>query len=107
MMFIAFTAVRGRKVREILSHYIDRVENSQISVSLSTEDGRQYFRKIIEEQGETFSDEEFDELVRSAQSNEYEINYDQTWHVQVMQRCSGIAVVTAVSDVGVHLVLCS
>ena len=86
MTFVAFMAVRVLRVRNHISDFIDRVMKSQIQLTLATSEGRARFRKDLEEAGRTLTDEEFDGLIRFAQQGEYDVNFEQTWHVQELVR---------------------
>lgn len=84
MMFVAFMAVRVLRIREILSSHIDQVSKATIQLQLATELGRASFRATLQELGQTMPDEQFEELVRFGQSGQYEVDFDQTWHVKQM-----------------------
>lgn len=84
MMFVAFMAVRVIRIREILSTHLDQVSKAAIQLQLATEAGRASFRQTLNELGQTISDEQFEELVRFGQSEQYEVNFDQTWHIKQM-----------------------
>lgn len=82
MIFVAFMAVRVKRIREIVSGFIDRVSKNEIQAALATEEGRVSFRKVIEDQNCPMTDEEFEQLVSFGKSEQFEVDYDQTWHVQ-------------------------
>lgn len=84
MMFVASMAVRVVRFREILADFVDRVSKSEIVASFSTEEGRAAFRKVIEEQVQDLSDEAFEELVAYGLSGQFDVDFEQTWHVQQM-----------------------
>jgi Protein of unknown function (DUF4238) len=84
MMFVAFMAVRVSRIRDILSNFIDRVSKTEIQMMFHTKEAQADFRKALADLGRSMSDAEFEELVRFAQSGEYEVNFEQTWHVQEM-----------------------
>jgi hypothetical protein len=84
MMFVAFMAVRVPRIREMLSNFIDRVSKTEIQLMFHTKEAQADFRKALADLGRLVSDAEFEELVRFAQSGEYEVNFEQTWHVQEM-----------------------
>ena len=86
MMFVAFMAVRVPPIRNILSDFIDRLSKAQINMMLSTKEGQASFRKTLADLGHTMIDEEFERLVEFGRSEEYDVNYEQTWHVQEMVR---------------------
>ncbi len=86
MVFVAFMAVRVLRIRDILSGFIDRVSKSMFQLRLATDEGRAGLRRTLEDLGRKLSDQEFDELVQFARSGEYEVNFEQTWHVQEMVR---------------------
>ena len=87
MLFGAFMAVRVPRIRDTLSQTLDRLSKSQIQLMLATAEGRAFFRRIVEEQGnQKLSDDEFQKLVAFGLSRDYDVNFDQTWHVQQMLR---------------------
>lgn len=86
MLFVAFMAVRVLRMRDILSDFIDRVSKTQIQLMLATDEGRASFRKTLAQLGHTMSDEDFEQLLQFGKSDEYTVNYEQTWHVQEMVR---------------------
>lgn len=96
MMFIAFMAVRVVRFRDFQSDAVDRIHKALVHTQLSTETGRASFRKIIEEQKGPLSDEMFDKLVEFGQSDDYEVNYDQSHYVHEMLRM-GIELAPALS----------
>lgn len=86
MMFVAFMAVRVVRIRNILSNFIDRVSKAEIQLMLATKEGQEHFRKTLEELGHEMSDDEFEQLVSFGKGDEYDVNFEQTWHVQEMVR---------------------
>jgi hypothetical protein len=82
MVFVAFMAVRVKRIREVLSGFIDRVSKAEVFATLATEEGRASFRQVIESQGQKLSDEEFEQLIAFCQSGQFDVDYEQTWHVQ-------------------------
>jgi hypothetical protein len=84
MMFVAFMAVRVRRIRNVLSDFIGGLMKTQIQLMLSKEDGRKQFRRELAELGHEMTDEEFDRLIEFGQGGEYTANYEQTWYVQQM-----------------------
>lgn len=96
MMFIAFMAVRVVRFRDFYSDAVDRMSKLQIQTQLATEAGKASFRKIIEEQSGPLSDDVFEQLVKFGVSDDYEISFDQTYHVQEMLRM-GITLAPALS----------
>jgi len=84
MMFVAFMAVRVPRIREIQSEFVDRVSKKELHATFSTEVGRTSFRKFIEESGQVLSDTEFNEMVTYGLSGAFEVDFEQTWHVQQM-----------------------
>lgn len=92
MTFVAFLAVRVLRIRDVLSDGIDRISKAEIGAMLSTKNGQEHFRKTLVELGHEMSDDEFDELVSFGQSGEYDVDFDQTWHVQEMFRMAEVLV---------------
>ncbi len=72
------------RIRNILSEFIDRVSKSEIQLMLSTNEGRAGFRKTLGDLGHSMTDKEFDTLVQSGLHGHYDVDYEQTWHVQEM-----------------------
>ena len=92
MVFIAFMAVRVKRIRDILSDFIDRVSKKEIQATLATEEGCSRFRRVIESQGRKLSDEEFEQLVSFGRSGQFDVDYEQTWHVQqIVQMAATLA----------------
>ena len=90
MMFVAFMAVRVVRIRDILSDVIDRVSKAEIQLILATEEGQGQFRQTLAELGHEISDDEFERLVTFGKSDNYDVNFEQTWHVQEMIRMAVI-----------------
>jgi len=86
MMFVAFMAVRVLRIRDIVSNAIDRVSKAEIQLMLATKEGQEHFRKTLAELGHEMSDDEFEQLVSFGKSDDYDANFEQTWHVQEMIR---------------------
>jgi hypothetical protein len=86
MMFVAFMAVRVVRIRDILSDFIDRVSKAEIQLMLATKDGQEHFRQTLAELGHEMSDDEFERLVSFGKSDDYDVNFEKTWHVQEMVR---------------------
>jgi hypothetical protein len=86
MMFLAFMAVRVPRIRDILSDFIDRVSKAEIQLMLATSEGKSHFRRSLADLGHAMSDEEFEQLVQFGRSGQYDVNFEQTWHVQEMVR---------------------
>lgn len=84
MLFVAFMAVRVPSIRGILSNAVDRLSKAELQATLATEAGRAHFRTTLAEGGHTMNDDEFDKLVRFGQSGDYDVDFEQTWHVQQM-----------------------
>jgi len=90
MMFMAFMAVRVVRIRDILSDFIDRVSKAEIQLMLATRQGQEHFRQTLAELGHEMSDDEFERLVSFGKSDDYDVNYERTWHVQEMVRMAVI-----------------
>lgn len=87
MVFIGFMAIRVPRIRDVLSDFIGRVSKAQIHLNLATKEGRTGFRNEVEESSKRrLTDEEFEGLVEFVSSGNYDVNFDQTWHVQEMLR---------------------
>lgn len=84
MVFVAFMAVRVLRIRDVLSDLIDRVSRAEIQLMLATQEGQEHFRSTLAELGHEVSDEDFEQLVAFGKSDDYAVNYEQTWHVQEM-----------------------
>lgn len=84
MIFVAFMAVRVKRFREILSDFVDRASKAEIRANLASEEGRASFRKVIEAQGRSLSDEEFNQVVAFGLSGQFDVEFDRTWHVRQM-----------------------
>lgn len=82
MVFVAFMAVRVRRIREVLSKFVDQTSKKEIFATFATEKGRTSFREFMGRQGQSLSDEEFNQLVAFGLSGQFDIDYEQTWHVQ-------------------------
>jgi hypothetical protein len=85
MFFVAFMAVRVPRIRATLSQFFDGVVKSLIHATLSTPGGMASFRRSIEEQtGRKLTDQEFNQYRTFGLSQQYDADFDQTWHVQEM-----------------------
>lgn len=84
MMFVACMAVRVTRIRGIQSDFVDRVSKAEIYAAFATEEGRANFRRVIEGDGDKFSDEEFQQMVDFGLSGNFDVDFEQTWHVQQM-----------------------
>lgn len=82
MVFVAFMAVRVRRIRETLSKFVDETSKKEIIATFATEKGQASFREFMERQGHSLSDEEFNQLVAFGLSGQFDVDYEQTWHVQ-------------------------
>lgn len=86
MMFIAFQGVRVTGVRDILSSFINDVSKQQIRMTLATAEGRAGFRQVLEQDGGELTDDEFEQLVEFGRREEFDVDFEQTWHVQQIVR---------------------
>ena len=84
MMFVAFQFVRVQRIRSILSDSIDGLSKSLIQMILATAESRAGFRKVVESQDKKLTDQEFEQFVEFGKGGEYDVDYEQTWHVQQM-----------------------
>jgi hypothetical protein len=61
------------------------VAKAHIHLTLATKEGVSNFRKEMEEtNNRKFTEEEFNGIIEFASGQNYDVNFDQTWHVQVM-----------------------
>ena len=91
MMFVAFMAVRVVRIRDILSNFIDQVSKAEIELMLSTKEGQEHFRKTLAELGHEMSDDEFEQMVSLGQSDDYEVNFEQTWELTLKRPLPSIS----------------
>lgn len=90
MIFVAFMAVRVLRIREILSDFVDRVSKAELFAVVATEESRKKVRNDIEAHGGKMTDEEFVQLLSFVRSGQFDVDLDQTWHVQEMIRMAVI-----------------
>ncbi len=85
MFFVAFMVVRVPRIRATLSKFFDGLSKNLIHATLSTAGSKASFRKSVEEQhGRKLTEKEFDDLVAFGLSREYDVDLDQTSHIQQM-----------------------
>ena len=86
MIFVAFLAVRVPRIREKVADFVDRVSKTQIRAMFATKEGQEKVREILAEHGHEMSDEEFAQVVQFGVSDDYDVDYEPSWHVREMVR---------------------
>jgi hypothetical protein len=97
LAFVAFMAVRVPRIRGQIADFLDKASKAELRATMASSQGREQFRQVIETYTQTLSaserakfeqhvkdDTDFEELAAFVNSDNYTVNYDQTWHVQTM-----------------------
>jgi hypothetical protein len=97
LAFVAFMAVRVPRIRGEIADFLDKASKAELRATMASSQGRERFRQVIETYAQTLStserakverymkdDTDFEELTAFVNSDNYTVNYDQTWHVQTM-----------------------
>lgn len=82
--FVALMAVRIPRTRKLFSHVTDRVMKDQLRRQLASVEGWKQFKQVVEIDGKKIRDDEYEAYRRFANSEEYNVDLDQTSHVQMM-----------------------
>ena len=80
--FVAVMATRTPRTRQLMSHVANHTVKSAVKAAVATVDGWKEFRMCCESSGEKMSDAEAEQMRQFILSGEYDVDLDQTSHVQ-------------------------
>jgi len=80
--FVALMAARTPRIRGLVSQVTDLFVKAQVQSLIATDEGWRQFRKWCLESGVQQSDEEAEQMRQFILSGEYDVDLDQTSHVQ-------------------------
>jgi hypothetical protein len=88
--FVALSFVRVPSIRATTSDFIDRVGKSLARLAFLGDDGAKRLRSNLEAAERKLSDDELKKLQAFVESDDYTVNLDQNWHIQLMRDSVGV-----------------
>jgi hypothetical protein len=82
--FVGLMGVRTPHMRNVVGRVVDGEMKARFRELFSTREGWKRFREDLAQIGRQVPDQEYEEYRRFAESEDYEINLDQTTHVRTM-----------------------
>ena len=89
--FVALMAVRVPAIRSTISGFIDTVSKKVTRAMLGSERGWQQFKRAYEASGQE-ADFTREEMKAFVDSDDYTVNFDQSWHVGMMLELGSVLV---------------
>lgn len=104
--FAAFQAVRVPRIRRQNAEFMDQAEKARLRATFATDEGRAAFRSFIDQLRPTLSpgdrkklelalrdDPGLDHMAEYANSGDFDITVDQTWHIGMMLQLAAAATI--------------
>jgi len=82
--FVGLMGARTPHMRKAVGRAVDRDMKARFRELFSTREGWRRFREDLAQVGRQVADQEYEEYRRFAESEDYEVNLDQTTHVRIM-----------------------